>query len=76
MKQMHAHMRGAELEEEKELWEREEALKKRKEELAMGARVRETKEKVSHVFQLHSVVDHCRVMGSSMSYHVFHLEIM
>jgi hypothetical protein len=73
---MHAHMRGAELEEEKELREREEALKKRKEELAMGARVRETKEKVSHVFQLHSVVDHCCVMGPSMSYHVFHLEIM
>jgi hypothetical protein len=36
---MHAHMRGTELkEEEEEFWEREETLKKRKEELAIRER--------------------------------------
>jgi hypothetical protein len=38
IKEMHAHMRGTELKEEEDLWECEEALKKREEKLAIHER--------------------------------------
>jgi hypothetical protein len=67
IKEMHAHMIGNELKEEEELQKCEETLKKRKEELVIHERGLEKRKKVSHVFQLHSVVDHRLVMRASMS---------
>jgi uncharacterized protein (DUF3084 family) len=49
IKEMHAHMRGTELkEEEEELWECEEALKKREEKLAIHKREFQKWNKKSH----------------------------
>jgi hypothetical protein len=70
-------MRDTELkeEEEEEMWRSSQEEGRRT--CDTWAKVQETKQKVSHIFQLHSVIDHCRVMGSSMSCcHVFYLEIM